>query len=198
MKAPRNLWVFGAGGHGMVVAETAMESGLKVSGFLDDDEGKWGSTVLGLPVSGGRSVVRQGDRVILGIGDNNRRREAGEWLDKTGVSLLTVRSRWAMVSISAVVGDGVVMIGPVVVNAAARIGKGVILNTASTVDHECVISDYVHIAPGVNLAGNVTVGQNSFIGIGAKVIPGIKIGKDCAIGAGCVIVRDVKDGSRVV
>jgi sugar O-acyltransferase (sialic acid O-acetyltransferase NeuD family) len=182
----------------MVVAETAAESGLEVSGFLDDDEGKWGSTVLGLPVSGGRALVKPGDRVVLGIGDNGRRREVGQWLEGTGAHLLTVRSRWAMVSGSAAFGDGVVMIGPVVVNALAWIGKGVILNTASTIDHECVISDYVHIAPGVNLAGNVTVGENSFIGIGAKAIPGITIGKDCIVGAGCAIVRDVKDGGRVV
>ncbi len=198
MRIRRSLWVFGAGGHGMVVAETAMESGFKLSGFLDDDEGKWGSTVLGLPVSGGRSIVREGDRVILGVGGNNQRQEVGEWLEERGADLFTVRSRWAMVSGSTVVRDGVVMIGPVVVNACAEIGKGVILNTASTVDHECVISDYVHIAPGVNLAGNVTVGQNSFIGIGAKVIPGITVGKDCVVGAGCVIVKDVEDGSRFV
>lgn len=197
MNKARNLWVFGAGGHGMVVSEAAIENGFRVSGFLDDDEGKWGKTVLGLPVSGGRSLVKPGDYVILGIGKNSRRRKIGEWTEEIGAYLFNVLSARSAVSPSSRVGAGTVIIGPAVVNAAAEIGKGVILNTASTVDHECVISDYVHIAPGVNLAGNVIVGENSFIGIGAKVIPGITIGKDCIIGAGCAIVKNVADGERV-
>jgi sugar O-acyltransferase (sialic acid O-acetyltransferase NeuD family) len=197
MKKTGDIWLFGAGGHGMVVLETAIECGIKVTGFLDDDEGKWGDTVLGLPVSGGRSLVKEGDGVILGIGKNSHRREIGEWAQAIGAHLLTVPGARSAVSPSARVGAGTVLIGPVVVNALAEIGKGVILNTASTVDHECVISDYVHIAPGVNLAGNVVVGENSFIGIGAKAIPGVTIGKDCIVGAGYAIVKNIADGERM-
>jgi sugar O-acyltransferase (sialic acid O-acetyltransferase NeuD family) len=197
MNKARDIWVFGAGGHGMVVLETAIECGFKITGFLDDDEGKWKKTVLGHPVQGGRSLAKEGDSVILGIGKNHRRREIGEWAQAIGAQLLTVQGARSAISPSARVGAGTVLIGPVVVNAAAEIGKGVILNTASTVDHECVISDYVHIAPGVNLAGNVAVGENSFIGIGAKAIPGVTIGKDCIVGAGYVIVNDIADGEKV-
>jgi len=198
MKMGRDIWIFGAGGHGMVVAETALENGFKLSGFLDDDEGKWENTILGFKVLGGKRLVKPGDSVILGIGSNLQRRKVGEWLEKMGAHLFGVSHPGASISNSSVVGPGVVIIGHSVVNAAATIGKGAILNTNSTVDHECTISDYVHIAPGVNLAGNVTVGANSFIGIGTKVIPGITIGKDCIIGAGCVILKNVADGEKVV
>ncbi len=197
MKKARDIWIFGAGGHGMVVAETALKNGFLLSGFLDDDEGKWGKDILGLKILGGKALVKPGDYVILGIGNNLQRRKVGQLLEKMGALLFSVSHPRASISRSSTVGPGTVIIGHAVVNAGAAIGKGVILNTNSTVDHECTIADFVHIAPGVNLAGNVTVGENSFIGIGAKVIPGITIGKDCVVGAGCVILKDIADGQKV-
>ena len=86
----------------------------------------------------------------------------------------------------------------VVINARATIGKQVILNTGCSIDHDCFLEDFVHISPGVALAGNVRVGEGTHIGIGAVVIPGVKIGKWCTIGAGTVVLKDVPDGAMVV
>ena len=85
-----------------------------------------------------------------------------------------------------------------IVNAQAKIGKHCILNTNSSVDHECVIGDFVHIAPGAVLAGNVEVGEGSLIGMGAVVLPHVKIGSWCKIGAGAVVIEDVPDGKTVI
>ena len=46
-----------------------------------------------------------------------------------------------------------------------------IVNTGASVDHECVIGDAVHLAPGARLAGRVTVGEAAWVGIGAVVKP---------------------------
>lgn len=56
----------------------------------------------------------------------------------------------------------------------------------------------VRIEPNASIAGGVTVGEGTHIGIGASVIPGIKIGKWCTIGAGAVIIKDVPDRVTVV
>ena len=56
-----------------------------------------------------------------------------------------------------------------VVNPCTKIGKGCIINTGSTIDHDCVIEDYVHISPGVNVAGLVSVGALTWLGIGSVV-----------------------------
>jgi acetyltransferase EpsM len=66
----------------------------------------------------------------------------------------------------------------------------VIINTNASVDHECVLENFVHISPGAILTGNVHVGEGTHIGAGATVIPGVRIGKWCTIGAGSVIIRD--------
>ena len=73
------------------------------------------------------------------------------------------------------------------------IGKHCIINTGSTFDHECVIEDYCHIAPGVNISGCTTVGEGTWVGVGSCVIQCLHIGKNCMIGAGSVVVKDIPD-----
>ncbi|GAI87926.1 unnamed protein product, partial [marine sediment metagenome] len=71
------------------------------------------------------------------------------------------------------------------------LGIGCIVNTGATVDHECQVGNFVHICPGVRIAGRVTIGDRAFIGIGATVIPGVTIGKEAIVGAGAVVLEDV-------
>ena len=85
-----------------------------------------------------------------------------------------------------------------IINADAVIGKHCIVNTAASIDHECVIDDYCHIAPHVTLCGQVHVGEGTLIGAGASVIPCVSIGKWCTIGAGSAVVENVLDSATVV
>ncbi|HPN57619.1 MAG TPA: DapH/DapD/GlmU-related protein, partial [Chitinophagaceae bacterium] len=66
------------------------------------------------------------------------------------------------------------------------------------IDHECIIGDFTHIAPGAVLCGNVKVGRNTFIGANSVIRQGIIIGDNVTIGAGTVVVKDVPDGATVV
>ena len=86
----------------------------------------------------------------------------------------------------------------VVINPLVKIGNGVICNTACVIEHECIINDYVHIAPGAILCGNVTVGEGSFIGAGAVVKQGVTIGKNVIVGAGTVVIKDIVDNTKVI
>jgi acetyltransferase EpsM len=80
-----------------------------------------------------------------------------------------------------------------VIQSSSQIGKHVIVNSSSLIDHDCVVGDYAHVAPKTALCGLVSVGEGTLIGVGTVVIPGIKIGKWCVIGAGSVVVKDIPD-----
>ncbi len=84
------------------------------------------------------------------------------------------------------------------INVDTKIGKHCIINTAASIDHECVLEDFVHISPNATLSGGVYVGEGTHIGSGAVIVPNIKIGKWATIGAGAVIIRDVPDYATVV
>jgi len=80
----------------------------------------------------------------------------------------------------------------------AVIGKHCIINTAASVDHDCVIEDFVQISPHATLCGGVSVGEGSQVGAGAVVIPGIRIGRWSLVAAGAVVLRDVPDNVLVM
>ena len=85
-----------------------------------------------------------------------------------------------------------------IVQASSIIGHHSILNTKSSIDHDCKIYDFVHISPGATLCGNVEIGTGTHVGAGATIIPNIKVGKWCIIGAGAVITKNIPDYSLVV
>lgn len=84
-----------------------------------------------------------------------------------------------------------------VVQADSVLKDGVIVNTAATVDHDCLLDAFVHISPGAHLSGNTRIGEESWIGTGACSRQQIRIGSRATIGAGAVVVRDVSDGMTV-
>jgi len=104
----------------------------------------------------------------------------------------------AVISGSVRMGDGIMIAANATLNPLVQLGTGVICNTSSSIDHECVIGDFCHIAPGVVLCGNVEVGKGTFIGANSVVRQGIKIGNNVTIGAGTVVVKNVPDGATVI
>lgn len=186
------LYLYGAGGHGKVVAEIAEAGSFPVSAFIDPHKAP--GRVWDYPIV---EDVPKGDfYCVVSIGDNRiRAKIVSQHPDLKYDKLI---HPYTNVSHRAFIGEGSVLMAGVSINSSAYIGKHCIINTNASVDHDCVLKDYVHISPNVGLAGNVKVGEGTHIGIGANVIQGITIGKWCTIGAGAVIIRDVPDGATVV
>ena len=85
-----------------------------------------------------------------------------------------------------------------VINVASHIGEGCIINTGSTIDHDCQVGIYAHICPGAHLGGGVVLGSYTWIGIGSAVAQEIKIGSGVTVGAGAVVVNDIADHLTIV
>ena len=49
--------------------------------------------------------------------------------------------------------------------------------------------------PDLELAGEIVVGDNVFIGMSAIILAGVTIGSNCVVGAGSVVAKDVPDNS---
>lgn len=94
-------------------------------------------------------------------------------------------------------GDGVQVMPGAIVHKFSSLGHQCILNTNSTVDHECVLGNGVHVMGGASIAGRVIIGDFSTIGTNATILPNLKIGKNVFIGAGAVVTKDIEDNSVV-
>ena len=192
----RSLLIYGAGGHGLVIAEAARAAGMSVEGFIDDDPpdaARAGTT----PVFKFGDVNPTQSAAIVGIGDNVARQRIQRQLIKGGWTLANVIHPRAWISPSAELGRGVFIAANAVVNADARLGDGVIVNTGAIVEHHCQIGDFCHVAPNATLCGSARVGDLALIGAGASVLPVIHVGNRGTVGAGAVVLRDVGEGVTV-
>lgn len=191
----RKLAIIGASGHGKVVADIARKNGYKEIVFLDDDDNI--HECGGYPVIGKSSEAGTIDAgVIVGIGNADIRKRIQESVPEE--KLATLIHPDAVVAGDVVIGAGTVVMAGAVINPGARIGKGCIINTCSSVDHDCKVGDYVHISVGSHLCGTVFVGSGTWIGAGATVSNNVSICSDCMIGAGAVVVNDIQESGTYV
>jgi acetyltransferase EpsM len=178
-----------------VICDVLRLCGYSVMGFLDDDPALIDSQIMGLPILGKTERVFEldFDAAIVGLGDNGLRRVFYERLRARGVPLTNAIHPTAVIAKDVQLGSGLAVAANVVVNPGSRIGDNVILNTACTVDHDCIIEEHVHIAPGAHLCGGVRVGRGTLIGVGACVIPYKTIGAEVIVGGGAVVTKDLPD-----
>jgi acetyltransferase EpsM len=87
---------------------------------------------------------------------------------------------------------GVLICAGAVIEPGTHIGQYSIINTNASVNHDCDISCFVHICPGTNLCGDVSVGWGTMIGAGSTVKEKINIAGECIIGSGSNVVKNIE------
>lgn len=193
----KNLLIFGASGHGKVIADAAMEAGWHVLGFSDDDPNKRGSIVGVWPViavgvdEAVKTCREQSAHMIVGIGNNRIRRDKFLALKQAGASFATIVHPRSIISSSVMLGEGVLVLAGAVINPFSRIGDNAVINTSVSVDHDSVIENHVQLTPGVCMGGEVVVEEGAYVGVGASVRNQIRIGAWSLVGVGSVVVTHV-------
>lgn len=186
------LLIIGCGGHSKVVTEIAEAIGIKNIQYLDQLEtinnflGKKPFTKINENFIG---------NFVVAIGDNSLREKVYlDFINKhKAAKPINLFHPKSIVSPRCEFGKGNVIISNSTLNSCSIIGNGVIINTSSSVDHDCYLKDFCSLAPGVHIGGNVVIGKRTFLSIGAKVMHGIKIGNDNVVGGGSFVNKNIGD-----
>lgn len=196
----KEIFIYGGGGHGKVVIET-IESQFgaeAVAGIFDDDPQKKDKDFYGHRIIGSIfDFKRDIPQLILAIGDNATRANKAGQITGLVKNFLTVIAPETRISRSAKINEGTLLMPGVIINADASIGVHCIINTHATIEHDCVVGDFSHIAPGAVLTGAVQIGKATLVGANATIVPGIKIGNNCLIAAGSVVTSNIPDNALV-
>lgn len=182
------LFIYGSGGHSLVVKDIAKRCGYEEIEIIDNLSEKY------------KSIEEIKDKTdipfFVAIGNNKTRKEIFDRLRDNGFRLVNLIDPSSIVSPTVTICEGVLIMPNVIVNSKAKLEKGVILNTSCLIEHECTIRAFVHISPNVALAGNVEIKKNTHIGIGSSCIQGLTIGSNCIIGAGSVVIKDIPNNVK--
>ena len=190
------LVLLGCGSHAVVVVEAARLKGVFEAVVCVDPVGKGDPARSPAPLVRGTDVLRRlfarGYRfAVPALGDNAARRALSEAAVNAGFSLVTVTHPAAVVSPSARLDAGVVVLAGAVVGVRAEIRTGAVINTGATVDHDNDVGAFAFVGPGAHLAGNVRLADEVFVGIGASVVQGATIGRGAVVAAQAAVLGDV-------
>lgn len=187
----RTLCCYGAGGHGRAVAgQWHARTGCRP--VFADASVPVGSDNAGFPVRYRELRELQDEALIVTVGDNAARRIVQLEAVRLGIELASFVADPANYFAEAPRPGSVVLAGAVV-NPAARIGAGVIVNTSVVIEHDCVLGDFAHVSTNATLAGGVRIGEAAWVGAGAVLLPGVVIVAGTVIGAGAVVTRNVAE-----
>ncbi|MGF9965390.1 acetyltransferase [Bacillus rhizoplanae] len=188
--------LIGQGGHSKVVQDIILSNkGYEIVGYLDDryeDVAIIDNIYFG-PISTAYEMINDFNQIkfVIAIGDNKVRKKIAEKLGLPDNCYATLIHKTAIVSPSAKIGNGTVVMPQVVINADTQIGNHAIINTGSVVEHDNILGDFVHISPRVTLTGSIIIEEGAHIGAAATMIPSVKIGEWSIIGAGSVVINDI-------
>lgn len=197
----KEVILIGYSGHGVVVAESAILSGINLKGYSEIKKAArnaFNLEYVGFEMDPEFKGWNTDKQYVLGIGDNYIRQKTGNFIISKKKEVINVIHPSASISQHVVMGIGNFIARNVSINPLVIVGDFCIINTGAIVEHECTIGNGVHIAPGAVLTGNVSIGDNTFIGANAVIKQGVKIGENVIIGAGAVIIKDVTDNKKVV
>ena len=185
----KRFFIYGAGGHALVVMDAAELCGYEIDGFIDDFDHDAKRRIYGKQVYS-PAVLQAGDTVFMGFGDNKMRQQIGKSLIERNIEVATLIHPTAVISKYAKIGQGCFVGAHAIVDPGCEIGDFVILNKNSVVSHNTVIGSATHVCPGAMCAGWCTVGARCLLGIGTIVRERITIADDVRLGGGSVVVKD--------
>jgi len=196
-----NIVIIGTSGHSKVIVDIIeKENKYNIAGFLDLLKDTTES-VLGYPIIGKQEdilkVIAQYQITggIVAIGDNWVRHKVVKIITNIFPNFVFIKAIHPSVQIAkeATIEEGSVVMAGAIINTQTQIGKFCIVNTKSSLDHDCSMKNFSSIAPGTTIGGNVKIGEFSAIGLGANIIHNITIGNHVVIGAGSCIIQDICD-----
>lgn len=201
--------IVGAGGFGREVMAMAIarananSNGCELVFVVEDVEGK--SLVNNRRLLSKQAFLdHSGPRYFsLAISDSGSRKRIAEELIAHGCVPFQVTSPDSVVVSPCDLGEGAILANFTIINANARIGRFFQANVYAHVSHDCVIGDYVTLAPKASVNGAVIIEDFAYVGAGAIIKQGtpakpMTIGRGATIGMGAVVTRSVPAGATVV
>ena len=202
---PNDVIIVGARGGAKMILDALKSQGVFNAKYLLDDSKLEYDSLSGIKILGGTNLLEdlfeKGFRnIVLAFGTISQRKKRLQMyqaLSKSGWSFPNIIHSKAMLEGSVEMGSGNIVLAGSVVGSGVEMGDYNFINTGSIISHECRLKNNVHTSPGCVLAGRVSVGSSTLIGMNATIYFDTNIGENVTINNGVVINKDVPSNSIV-
>ena len=130
--------------------------------------------------------------IIIAVGEPASREALYKRVTGKGYRLGILVHPTAVVSPSAVLGQGAVIKDSVSISSGAVIGENVYVNGISLIGHGAVIGAHSQISSHAVIAGNTKIGTGVYVGISACIRDHIEIGDYAVVAMGAAVMKNVR------
>lgn len=128
-------------------------------------------------------------RVVIAIGDPSVRQQIVDQLPKETVFYNIINTDVDLRNLN--IGVGNIICPGTQITTDVSLGNHNIINLNCTVGHDTQIKDFCTASPGVNISGNVLIGNRVYLGTGSSIREGIDIIDDVTVGMGAAVVKSL-------
>ena len=182
------LALFGYGGH---AREAACQIEQEVTFFVDDKY----SNDIAKPIS---EFNPEEYMMIVAVADSKDRADIVAKLPKETKYFTFIHPSAHIMDDNIQVGVGSFIGANSILTTNIKLGNHALLNRGNHIGHDSVAGDFFSMMPNAVVGGNVTLGDNVYLGSCSNVREKINITSDVLIGMNAAVVKDItKNGTYV-
>jgi sugar O-acyltransferase (sialic acid O-acetyltransferase NeuD family) len=188
--------IYGSGGFAEYVSYVLSQDSVHtVSAFCVEAKYKTEPVLGGLPVVDFETLeqtfLSDECRLFVAVGNNWVRERVFETAKRRGYSCISHLSSKATLWEDLKFGENVFISEGSIIQPFVSIGDNTLV-IGSRIGHHSTIGNHVLLS-GSCLAGNVTIEDNSFLGLNSSVQHNTTIGRNNIVGMGCTIFKDTNE-----
>ena len=195
------LGLYGASGFGKEVYDIALRINKKDSRwdeiFFVDDNPNIDNAYNNSRLFSMDNMLEEFDHstieIIISIGEPVIRKKLYNRIKSNKIKLATLVDPSALISVTASMGEGVIVAPFSNITCSTVLGCNVVINAHTTVGHDITIGDHTVVSTNVTIGGNSVIGKESFVGLGAQTKENLSVGSEVIIGMGSIVFKDIPD-----
>lgn len=182
------LALFGYGGH---AKEVACQIGKEVTFFVDDKY----SNNIAKPLS---TFNPKEYMMIVAVADSKDRAKVISKLPKETKYFTFIHPSVHIMDNSIEIGYGSFIGANSILTTNIKLGNHALLNRGNHIGHDSIAGDFFSMMPCAVIGGNVTLGDNVYLGSCSNIREKINVNSNVIIGMNAAIVKDInKSGTYV-
>ena len=182
------LALFGYGGH---AREAACQIEQEVTFFVDD---KYANDVA-KPIS---EFNPEEYMIIVAVADSKDRADIVAKLPKETKYFTFIHPSVHIMDDNIQVGVGSFIGANSILTTNIKLGNHTLLNRGNHIGHDSVAGDFFSMMPNAVVGGNVTLGDNVYLGSCSNIREKINITSDVLIGMNAAVVKDITENGTYV